>query len=126
MNRIVHSELAPKALGPYSQAIVANDLVFTAGQIGIDPATGHVVEGGIAGQTRQALINLSHVLEAAGTTVDRVVKTTVFLMDMGEFQEFNAVYAEFMGSHRPARSTVQVAQLPARARVEIEFVATRY
>lgn len=126
MNRLVHTAEAPPVLGPYSQAVVTGELVFTAGQVGIDPATNRLVEGGIAAQTRQVLANLAHVLEAAGTRVDRVVKATVFLADLDDFQEFNAVYAEFMGPHRPARSTVQVARLPAQAKVEIEFVASKY
>ncbi|MCU0610902.1 MAG: RidA family protein [Candidatus Eisenbacteria bacterium] len=126
MNRLVHSDKAPQALGPYSQALVAGEFVFTSGQVGIDPGTGCLAEGGVSAETRQALLNLTHVLEAAGATLDRVVKATVFLIDMGEFKEFNAAYAQFLGDHRPARSTVQVAALPAGARVEIEFVATRY
>ncbi|MBN1423793.1 hypothetical protein JXA88_04480 [Candidatus Fermentibacteria bacterium] len=126
MNRRVRADGAPPALGPYSQAIAAGELVFTAGQVGIDPSTGHLAEGGITAETKQACANLARVLEAADTGLDRVVKATVFLLDMDEFQEFNAAYAAVMGECRPARSTVQVVRLPAGARVEIEFIATRY
>jgi 2-iminobutanoate/2-iminopropanoate deaminase len=98
-------------------------MVYTAGQVGLDPQTGELVPGGIEGQTRQALSNLAAVLEAAGTSLARVVKTTVFLQDMGEFAAMNAVYAEFFPANPPARSTVQVAALPRGARVEIECVA---
>lgn len=125
MNRRIDSGDAPPALGPYSQAIAAADLVFTAGQVGIVPSTGRLAEGGVTAETAQALSNLARVLEAAGTGLDRVVKATVFLVDMDEFQQFNAAYAAVMGAHRPARSTVQVVRLPAGARVEIEFIATK-
>jgi 2-iminobutanoate/2-iminopropanoate deaminase len=97
--------------------------IFCAGQTPIDPATGNLVEGGIEAQTRRVLQNLSAVVQAAGTSMDRVVKTTVFLLDMNDFQKMNAVYAEFFPTHPPARSTVQVARLPKDARVEIELVA---
>ncbi|MDL1949409.1 RidA family protein [Acidobacteria bacterium ACD] len=119
----VSSDAAPKALGPYSQAIAAGGLLFTAGQVPLDPATMKLVEGEIAAQTERVLENLSAVLSAAGCTLDDVVKTTVFLTDMGDFAEMNRVYAERFGAHRPARSTVQVGRLPAVARVEIELVA---
>ncbi|KAA0249361.1 MAG: RidA family protein [Acidobacteria bacterium] len=119
----VSSDAAPKALGPYSQAIAAGGLLFTAGQVPLDPATMKLVEGEIAAQTERVLENLSAVLSAAGCTLDDVVKTTVFLTDMGDFAEMNRVYAERFGAHRPARSTVQVGRLPAGARVEIELVA---
>ncbi len=119
----VSSDAAPKALGPYSQAIAAGGLLFTAGQVPLDPATMKLVEGEIAAQTARVLENLSAVLSAAGCTLDDVVKTTVFLTDMGDFAEMNRVYAERFGAHRPARSTVQVGRLPAGARVEIELVA---
>ena len=120
---VVHSDKAPKALGPYSQAIRAGDYVFCAGQAGFDPATGRLVEGGIAAETRRVLQNLSAVLEQAGTSIQNAVKTTVFLTDMDEFKAMNAIYAEFFPSNPPARSTVQVARLPGGARVEIEVIA---
>jgi 2-iminobutanoate/2-iminopropanoate deaminase len=124
MNReIIATDKAPAAVGPYSQAVRAGDFIFTAGQIPLDPATGHMVEGGIEAQTRQALTNLSAVLEAAGTALANVVKTTVFLTDIGEFKLMNSVYAEFFPDAPPARSAVQVAALPLGARVEIEAVA---
>ncbi len=120
--QVVHTDAAPAAIGPYSQAIRAGDFVYTAGQIGIDPATGQLVEG-IAAQTRQALRNLQAVLEAAGASLDQVVKTTVFLHDIGDFGAMNAVYAEFFAGEPPARSAVQAAALPKGALVEIEAVA---
>ena len=122
--QVINSGQAPKAIGPYSQAIRAGDFVFCAGQTPIDPATGNLVEGGIEEQTRRALQNLSVVLQAAGTSLSQVVKTTVFLLDMNDFAKMNAVYAEFFPTNPPARSTVQVARLPKDARVEIEVIAT--
>ncbi|MCU0495759.1 MAG: RidA family protein [Anaerolineae bacterium] len=119
----VHTDQAPPAAGPYSQAIKAGNLVFTAGQIGFDPKTGAFVEGGIQAQTRQVLANLKAVLAAAGCEFTDVVKTTVFLKDMNDFAAMNEVYAEIMGDHRPARSTVEVARLPRDAHVEIEMIA---
>ena len=121
--KIVSTEKAPKAIGPYSQAILAEDLVFTAGQVGLDPTTMELVEGGIEAQTRQVLTNLKHVLESADSGLRFVIKTTVFLQDMGDFARMNAVYAEFFPENPPARSTVQVAALPKGALVEIECVA---
>lgn len=121
--KIVSTEKAPKAIGPYSQAIRTDHLVFTAGQVGLDPATMELVEGGIEMQTRQVLTNLKHVLETANSGLNFVVKTTVFLQDMGDFVKMNAVYGEFFPEHPPARSTVQVAALPKGALVEIECVA---
>lgn len=124
MNReIITTDKAPAAVGPYSQAVRVGDFVFTAGQIPLDPATGQMVAGDIEAQTRQALANLSAVLEAAGTTLANVVKTTVFLADIGEFKLMNGVYAEFFPDAPPARSAVQAAALPLGARVEIEAVA---
>jgi 2-iminobutanoate/2-iminopropanoate deaminase len=114
---------APKALGPYSAGIRAGNMVFTAGQVGIDPATGKMVDGGIEAQTRQVLHNVQAVLRAAGSELDRVVKTTVFIQDMNDFSKMNAVYAEFFKDKPPARSTVQVAALPLGAAVEIEAIA---
>lgn len=122
--RSSHSEDAPKAAGPYSQAIVAGDLVFCSGQIPLDPATGQLVEGGIAVQAGQVLDNLSAVLAAAGSDLAHVVKTTVFLADIGDFTAMNEAYALRFGSHRPARTAVQAA-LPRAARIEIECVAVR-
>ncbi len=121
--KIVSTEKAPKAIGPYSQAILAEDLVYTAGQVGLDPATMELVEGGIEAQTRQVLTNLKYVLESADSGLRFVIKTTVFLQDMGDFAKLNAVYAEFFPENPPARSTVQVAALPKGALVEIECVA---
>ncbi len=119
----IHTDEAPKAIGPYSQAIRAGGLIFCAGQIPLDPASMQLVEGDIEAQTRRALQNLSAVLAAAGSGLDRVVKTTVFLQDMGEFARMNAVYGQFFTGTPPARSTVQVAGLPRGARVEIECIA---
>ena len=121
----VHTEHAPAAIGPYSQATIAGDLIFTAGQVALDPSNGNVIEGGIEEQTAQVLANLAAVLDAAGTSLSRVIKTTVFLTDMADFPAMNAVYAEAFGDHKPARSTVAVAGLPLGVRVEIEIVAAR-
>ena len=121
--KIVVTEKAPKAIGPYSQAICIEYLVFTAGQVGLDPATMELVEGGIEAQTRQVLTNLNYVLESADSGLNFVIKTTVFLKDMADFAAMNAVYAEFFPGKPPARSTVQVAGLPKGALVEIECVA---
>ncbi|HID62370.1 MAG TPA: RidA family protein [Anaerolineae bacterium] len=120
---IISADKAPAAVGPYSQAVRAGGFVFAAGQVAIDPAAGKLIEGDIAAQTRQVLANLSAVLEAAGSSLDRVVKTTVFLKDMGQFKAMNAVYAQFFPSEPPARSTVEVAALPLGALVEIEAIA---
>lgn len=121
--KIISTEKAPKAIGPYSQAICIDGLVFTAGQVGLDPATMELVEGGVEAQTRQVLTNLGHVLEAADSGLNFVIKTTVFLKDMADFAAMNAIYAEFFAGKPPARSTVQVAGLPKGALVEIECVA---
>jgi 2-iminobutanoate/2-iminopropanoate deaminase len=114
---------APKAIGPYSVAIATDNLVFVSGQLGIDPATGTIVEGGIQAQTRTALTNLKSVLTSAGSSLERVVKTTVFLTDMAQFAEMNAIYAEVFTSDHPARSAIQVAALPKGGIVEIEAIA---
>ncbi|MBK9708305.1 MAG: RidA family protein [Acidobacteria bacterium] len=119
----IQTDLAPKAIGPYSQAIKAGGLVFTSGQIPLDPSTMQVVEGDIQKQTELVLNNLKAVLEAAGTSIDRVVKTTVFLADMNDFAAMNEVYASFFSSNKPARSTVQAARLPRDVSVEIEAIA---
>ncbi|MBI2757266.1 MAG: RidA family protein [Chloroflexi bacterium] len=121
--KIIFTDKAPKAIGPYSQAIRTESLVFTAGQVGINPATGELVEGGIEAQTRQVLTNLTNVLEASNSGLNFVVKTTVFLKDMNDFAKMNAIYAEFFSENPPARSTVAVAGLPKGALVEIESIA---
>jgi len=121
--KIIQTEKAPKAIGPYSQAIRIESLVFTAGQIGLNPATAELVEGGVEEQTRQVLTNLCNVLEAAGSSLNHVVKTTVFLKDMNDFPKMNAIYAEFFSEAYPARSTIAVAALPKGGLVEIEAIA---
>ena len=121
--KTLSTDAAPAAIGPYSQAIVAGPLVFTAGQIPLDPATMELVGDDIATQTEQVLRNLAGILEAAGGTLANVVKTTVFLADMDEFTAMNEVYARHFGDHRPARSTVQAARLPKDVRVEIDAIA---
>jgi 2-iminobutanoate/2-iminopropanoate deaminase len=120
---VIFTDKAPKAIGPYSQAIRTESLVFTAGQAGLDPATGDLVEGGIEPQTRQALNNLKNVLEAADSALNFVVKTTVFLKDMNDFSKMNSIYSEFFPENPPARSTIAAAALPKGALVEIELVA---
>jgi 2-iminobutanoate/2-iminopropanoate deaminase len=119
----IHTEQAPGAIGPYSQAVRTGNMVYCSGQIGLDPEQGQITARDVAGQTRQALRNLSAVLEAAGTDLRHVIKTTVFLAHMSDFAAMNEVYAEFFRSHPPARSTVAVAELPRQALVEIEAVA---
>lgn len=119
----VQTAAAPAAIGPYSQAVIHSGLVFTAGQIPLDPKTGVMVGEEIGEQTAQVLRNLSAVLEAAGASLESVLKTTVFLLDMDDFPAMNEVYGQFFGQYRPARSTVQVARLPRDSRVEIECVA---
>ena len=123
--RAVETPAAPRALGPYSQAIVAGDTVFCAGQVGLDPATGKLVPGGIAAETGRVLENLSAVLAAAGLSLAEIVKTTVYLVDLTEFAAMNEVYGRHFTAPYPARATVQVAALPAGARVEIDAVAVR-
>jgi 2-iminobutanoate/2-iminopropanoate deaminase len=120
---VIRTEEAPPAIGPYSQAIVANGLVFVAGQIPLDPHTGQTVPGDIRVQTRRVLENLKAVLAAAGSSMDRVVKTTVFLVDLNDFGAMNEIYGDYFRESPPARSTVQVARLPRGAAVEIEAVA---
>lgn len=124
MKEVVKTESAPQAIGPYSQGIKLGNLVFTAGQTGIDPQTGKMVQGGIEEQTRQTLRNVAAILEAAGTSLRNAVKTTVFLSDMSHFQAMNGVYKEHFGEQPPARTTVQAARLPLDALVEIECVAS--
>jgi 2-iminobutanoate/2-iminopropanoate deaminase len=123
--RSVATELAPKAIGPYSQAIVAGDEVWTSGQIALDPVTGILVSGGTEAETRRVLANLDAVLQAAQVTRSDVVRCTIFLVDLADFAVVNEIYGAFFGTHRPARSTVQVAALPKGARVEIDAVARR-
>jgi 2-iminobutanoate/2-iminopropanoate deaminase len=125
MKQRIEASGAPPAAGPYSQAVAAAGFVFCAGQVGLDPATGSLVEGGIEAQAEQVLRNLGAVLEAAGLSLDDIVKTTCFLADIGDFAAFNAVYGRFFGDVPPARSTFQVAALPLGARVEIEAIAAR-
>ena len=121
--KIVHTDKAPDAIGPYSQAVRTESMVYTAGQIALDPATMEIVSGGIEAETRQVLNNLKQVLEAANSGLKYVVKTTVFLRDMADFPKMNAVYAEFFPENPPARSTVAVKTLPKEVAVEIEAVA---
>jgi 2-iminobutanoate/2-iminopropanoate deaminase len=121
--KIIHTDKAPKAIGPYSQAIRTESMVYTAGQIGLDPATMETVNGGIEAETRQALNNLKQVLEAANSGLNYIVKTTVFLRDMADFPKMNAIYAEFFPENPPARSTVAAAALPKGVAVEIEAIA---
>jgi 2-iminobutanoate/2-iminopropanoate deaminase len=121
--RSVQTDNAPAAIGPYSQGMCVGDLVFTAGQIPLDPATMQLVEGDIGAQTERVMLNLQGILEAAGASLASVVKTTVFLQDMNDFAAMNEVYATHFGTHKPARSTVQAARLPRDVRVEIEAIA---
>lgn len=123
MLQVVSTEKAPKAVGPYSQAIVANGFVFASGQIPIDPQNGSILDGPVAEQTRQVLKNLQEVLKCAGSDLSKVVKTTVFLKDMNDFQEMNEIYAEFFPGTKPARACVQVGRLPKDVSVEIDAVA---
>jgi 2-iminobutanoate/2-iminopropanoate deaminase len=122
--RVITTDQAPQAIGPYSQAIVAGDLIFCSGQIPLTPE-GQFVEGDITVQSRQVLANIKGVLAASGSSLERVVKTTVFLADMNDFAAMNAVYGDFFGANPPARSTVQVARLPRDAKVEIEVIALK-
>ena len=125
MKKVISTSTAPAAIGPYSQAIQVGNLVFASGQIPINPATGNFVEGGVKEQARQSLTNVKAILEEAGLTLDNVVKTTVFLADMNDFADVNAVYAEFFAEPYPARSAVAVKALPKGALVEIEVIAAQ-
>ena len=123
LRQVIFTEKAPKAIGPYSVAIRVGNLLFTAGQTGLDPATMELVPGGIQAETRQVLTNIRNVLEAAGSSLEQVVKTTVFLRDMADFTQMNTIYAEFFPRDHPARTTVQVAAVPRGGAVEIEVIA---
>jgi 2-iminobutanoate/2-iminopropanoate deaminase len=123
--KFISTDHAPKAIGPYSQATVANGFIYTAGQIALDPATMEVVTGDVKAQTERVMANLQAVLKAAGSDLSKVVKTTVFLQTMDDFAAMNEVYAKWFGDHRPARSTVAAAGLPRNVRVEIEVVASQ-
>jgi 2-iminobutanoate/2-iminopropanoate deaminase len=123
MKEIISTDKGPKALGPYSQAVRANGFIFISGQGAIDPATGQLVEGGIAQQAARTLDNLKAIVEAAGSSLDHAVKVTVFLKDMNEFAAMNEVYARYFPQNRPARTTVEVARLPRDLRVEIDLIA---
>ena len=119
----IHTDSAPQAIGPYSQAIIANGFIFLSGQIPLDPAKMQIVEGGIEEQTEQVFANIKAVLAAAGSSLERVVKTTVFIADMNEFAAMNDIYAAHFGDVRPARSTIQAARLPRDVKIEIEVIA---
>ena len=122
--KVIATEKAPKAIGPFSQAIQVGSMIYTAGQIGADPKTGELIPGGVEAQTRQVLTNIKQVLETTNSGMDCIVKTTVYLQDMNDFTKMNAVYAEFFSENLPARSTIAVAGLPKGALVEIEAIAT--
>jgi 2-iminobutanoate/2-iminopropanoate deaminase len=121
--KVISSKKAPQPIGPYSVAIRTGALVFASGQLGLDPASGNLVPGGVEAETRQALTNLQHVLEDAGSSLDQAIKTTVFLKEMADFPKMNAIYGEFFQDDPPARSTVEVAALPKSGAVEIDVVA---
>src|SRR5215467_11296167 len=123
MRERVQTDGAPKAIGPYSQAIKTNGLVFCSGQVALDPATGQVIEGGIREQTERVMRNLAAVLEAAGSSLQQAIKTTVFLADLGDFSEMNEVYGSFFSEPPPARSTVQVSRLPKDVKIEVDVIA---
>jgi 2-iminobutanoate/2-iminopropanoate deaminase len=123
MKKVIHSNKAPKAIGPYSQAVVVGKLLYTSGQLGLDPATGNLVQGGVEAEARQVLENLGNILKEAGCDYSHVVKTLVFLKDIKDFAKMNAIYGEFFIDNPPARSAVQVAALPKEASIEIEAIA---
>ncbi len=123
MNKVIHSTKAPKAIGPYSQAVVVGQLLYTSGQLGLDPVAGNLVEGGVEAEARQALVNLGYILNEAGCDYPDVIKTLVFLKDMNDFARVNVIYGEFFKENPPARSAVQVAALPKGAAFEIEAIA---
>lgn len=123
MRKAVATESAPKAIGPYSQAIRAGSLLFVSGQVPIDPATGQIIDGAIAAQTHRVFRNISEILKAGGASLDHVVRTTVFLADMNDFGAMNEVYGSYFSAPAPARATVQVSRLPRDARIEIDVIA---
>jgi 2-iminobutanoate/2-iminopropanoate deaminase len=123
MKKIIKTDSAPQAIGPYSQAVIANGLLFASGQIPIDPRTGEVVEGGITEQAEQVLKNITALLSSANISIEQVIKSTVFLLDMNDFSAMNEVYGRYFKNNPPARSTIQVARLPRDVRVEIEIIA---
>jgi len=123
MKKIIHTDNAPKAIGPYSQAIKAGNLLFVSGQVPFDPATMEIVEGGVEAQTTRVLENLQAILKEAGASFDNVVKTTVFIKDMNDFGAINEIYAKYFGENKPARACVEVARLPRDVKVEIEVIA---
>ncbi len=123
MKEVISTERGPRAIGPYSQAIKANGFIFISGQIPLDPRTQQLVEGDVARQTERVMENLKGIVEAAGSSVDRVVKTTVFLKDLGDFEAMNGIYGRYFPANPPARATVEVARLPRDVRVEIELIA---
>ncbi len=123
MLQVVATDSAPKAIGPYSQAIKSNGLIFVSGQIPLDPSSNQLVTGTIAEQSRRVLMNISAILHEAGSSLDKVLKTTVYLKDMGEFEQMNAVYSEFFSGNKPARATVQVSRLPKDVSIEIDAIA---
>lgn len=124
MKNIITTDRAPKAIGPYSQAVIANGFLFLSGQIPLDPSTNQMIDGDIVAQTERVLENIKGALESAGSSLAQVVKTTVFVKDMGEFAKMNEVYARYFSTDAPARSTVEVARLPRDVRVEIDCIAT--
>jgi 2-iminobutanoate/2-iminopropanoate deaminase len=124
VKKIVATAAAPRAIGPYSQAVISNGLAFLSGQIPLDPESGRLIQGGIAEQTRRVLENLKAVLEASGSSLDQVLKTTVYLKDMAEFATMNEVYAQYFPENSPARATVEAARLPRDVRVEIDCIAS--
>ncbi len=123
MRQVISTDAAPKAIGPYSQAIVYNGIAYLSGQIPLDPATGEIVAGGIEEQTEQVLKNLGAVLEACGSSYEKVLKTTIFVKDMGDFAKVNGIYAKYFAVNPPARATVEAARLPRDVKVEIEAIA---
>lgn len=124
MLETITTEKAPQAIGPYSQAVKANGFVYVSGQIPIDPASGQLLTGSLTEQTRQVMTNIASILESAGASLDTVLKTTIYLKDMNDFDEVNKVYGEFFPNHKPARATVQVARLPKDVSIEVDAIAT--
>lgn len=125
LKKIIYSDQAPEPIGPYSQAIQFNNLIFTSGQIAFDPKTGQLITGNVEQQTKLVLNNLNEVLKAAGSSLDSVIKTTIFLKDMGDFAKVNEIYSEYFGTSKPARSTVEVSRLPKDVLIEIDCIAVK-